>query len=565
MTNKFNQQNQSQHPNILTINVEDFFQVGAFESFIRQENWNRFETRIYKNLEKVFRLIGKHGHQATFFVFGWIAERYPEIVQEIIHQGYEVASRGYWHRGINEIPPEEFKEDLLRTHEALIKAGANQVIGYRSGIHSRSLEDSWALKILSHENYLYDSSLLPPLKGFPNSPWKVESHRYRVDDTYIWELPISTTKLLHWTVPIGGGNYFRQFPFFFLRRASRNWHKKTRSPFVLYFHTWELDIEQPRVYSASIVSKIRQYRNLHKMGQHLEFFLKKYPFTSCSGYLAGDIPSELETNDELSNKISEECCIARSTKQEKELQPKLEVNISQIPITIVIPCYNEVTTLPYLVNTLSSALEQLTHWYDIKIIFIDDCSSDSTYNSLVKLFGNRQECTILRHEENQGVAGAIKTGISTAETEIICSMDCDCTYDPHEFLKMIPLLAEDVDIVTASPYHPKGRVLNVPNWRLFLSRTLSRLYSLVLSTKMYTFTSCFRVYKKSTVSKLDIHNSGFLGVGEMIALGILSGLTVKEFPTLLESRIFGESKMKIVTTIFQHLKLLFSIYIKKII
>jgi glycosyltransferase involved in cell wall biosynthesis len=148
------------------------------------------------------------------------------------------------------------------------------------------------------------------------------------------------------------------------------------------------------------------------------------------------------------------------------------------------------------------------------------------------------------------------TGLREAKTDIVCSMDCDCTYDPHELSKMIPLLTEDVDMVTASPYHKNGGVRNVPNWRLFLSKGASFLYARTLHTKLSTFTSCFRVYRRSSVINLPIGEKGFLGVAEMLGRLDLSGGKIVEFPTVLEVRLFGFSKMKTARTIFGHLKLL---------
>ena len=148
------------------------------------------------------------------------------------------------------------------------------------------------------------------------------------------------------------------------------------------------------------------------------------------------------------------------------------------------------------------------------------------------------------------------TGLSAAETEIVCSMDCDCTYDPHELLNMLPLMTENVDLVTASPYHKDGGVRNVPGWRLFLSRGASFLYRRVLRSKLDTYTSCFRVYRRSSMVGLPLRESGFLGVAEMLGRLDLRGGKIVEFPAVLEVRFFGISKMKTAKTIVGHLKLL---------
>jgi hypothetical protein len=135
-------------------------------------------------------------------------------------------------------------------------------------------------------------------------------------------------------------------------------------------------------------------------------------------------------------------------------------------------------------------------------------------------------------------------------------MDCDCTYDPHELGRMIPLLTEDVDVVTASPYHPLGTVRNVSRWRLFLSKSLSRLYRVVLRQKLHTYTSCFRVYRRQSTAGITVERGGFFGVAEMLGRLDLAGRRIVEYPATLEARMIGRSKMKVLRTITGHLSLL---------
>jgi cellulose synthase/poly-beta-1,6-N-acetylglucosamine synthase-like glycosyltransferase len=172
------------------------------------------------------------------------------------------------------------------------------------------------------------------------------------------------------------------------------------------------------------------------------------------------------------------------------------------------------------------------------------------------VFGQWEDCRFVLHEANRGVAGAIMTGVGAARNEVVASIDCDCSYDPHLLREMVPLLGPDVDLVTASPYHPKGKVRNVPEWRLFLSRTLSRLYPLVLHHRLATYTSCFRVYRRSRVIGLPLRETGFLGVAELLGRIDLAGGRIVEFPTTLEVRVFGQSKMKILQTIAGHILLI---------
>jgi glycosyltransferase involved in cell wall biosynthesis len=165
----------------------------------------------------------------------------------------------------------------------------------------------------------------------------------------------------------------------------------------------------------------------------------------------------------------------------------------------------------------------------------------------------------IRHETNRGVAASILTGLRHASTEIVCSIDCDCSYDPHELANMIPLLRGDVALVTASPYHPKGHVHNVPSWRLVLSKSLSRIYRIVLRQPLHTYTSCFRVYRRSAMIGTQPERDGFLGIAELVGKLALSGAKIVEYPATLEVRVLGHSKMKIVRTIVGHLGLLASL------
>jgi glycosyltransferase involved in cell wall biosynthesis len=162
----------------------------------------------------------------------------------------------------------------------------------------------------------------------------------------------------------------------------------------------------------------------------------------------------------------------------------------------------------------------------------------------------------VRHEVNRGVALGILTGIRYAKTEIVASIDCDCTYDPHELGRMIPLLTDGVDLVTGSPYHPEGSVRNVPHWRLSLSKSASALYRLVLHQKLGTYTACFRVYRRSAALSVQLEYGGFLGVAEMIGKLDLAGSKIVEYPTTLNVRVLGHSKMKVARTIAGHLGLL---------
>ena len=524
----------------MTVLVEDYFHVRAFENLIQQRNWSNFEPRYEKNTLKTLDLLDQFNTKATFFVLGWIAEQNPRLIREIASRGHEVASRGFYHRSLKNLTDEEFREDLRKTSRILEDACGQKIIGYRSAEKLSYEKDSWIFDVLAEEGFVYDASFLPTRKS---DKTKRFAHQIHTGRKAVWEFPYSTRNLGVGLLPISGGNYFRQIPYTLMRRAVSKWHETQAEPFIFYFHVWDLDPEQPRINAASHYNRIRHYRKLDKMEWILKENIQKYNFCDAAEFLG------------LKDEISVES-------QESRVESPIEIRKSEIrnpksEITVVIPCYNEEASLPYLANTLRSVEANLSeNGFQTNFIFVDDCSKDKTLENLNELFGRRENVQIVRHETNQGVAAGIMTGIKAAMTDIVCSMDCDCTYDPHELVKMLPLLTEKVDLVTASPYHKQGNVRNVPNWRLFLSKGASWLYRRTLRAKLATYTSCFRVYRRSSFIDLPIREKGFLGVAEMLGRLDLKGGRIVEYPAVLEVRLFGFSKMKTARTIVGHLKLL---------
>lgn len=550
---------------LLTVMLEDYFHVEAFNGLIQRTHWDRFETRLEKNTLRSLDLLDRHNVKATFFVLGWVADKYPEIVGEVARRGHEVASRGLYHRSTRRMTPDEFRDDLARSRDAVEHASGRKVLGYRAARRWTSPEDLWALDILAEEGYAYDSSLVPLDRAFNAEPWRRFAHEQQVGDKTIWEFPVSTSNVFGWRVPIAGGNYLRQFPHTLVKHAVARWHEKYDAPFVMYTHVWELDPEQPRISSASHLTKIRHYRNLGKMAWVLEDYFSQYSFVGVADYLGLNTALDAAKTAEAEQATNAREAVSVIDRR-KPVAPVTVINetpalvqtpkAQRTPVSIVVPCYNEELILPYLSNTLRSVTNALHSDYDLRFIFVDDGSSDNTHASLQHLFGALPNCSIVHHKKNLGVAASILDGIRHAETEIVCSIDCDCTYDPHELRNMIPLLTSDAAMVTASPYHPQGRVRNVPQWRLALSKGASFLYRHTLTQQLHTYTSCFRVYRRDAVVDLRLLEAGFLGVAEILGRLDLRGERVVEYPATLEVRLFGQSKMKVLKTIVGHLQLL---------
>ena len=544
---------------ILNILLEDYFHVEAFHKVIQRGQWYRFETRFERNTLNTLDLLDRFGIKATFFVLGWIADQQPELIREVARRGHEIASRGYYHRSIRQLTPAEFRDDLKRAREALENASGLEVLGYRAARRWSDPQDTWGLDVLAAEGYAYDASVIPNRKAVRLDPDKRFVHRRFYELKILWEIPVSTIRLGHLLVPVGGGNYFRQFPHTLVKKAVERWHNKYDAPFVMYFHIWELDPVQPRIAGASAIMKVRHYRNLHKMTWILEDYFTRYRFSGIADYL--DLGARQVKNVPLARDEKREAREISRVKVQPQTAGVESIKANNVPgrkfqgISIVVPCFNEELVMSYLANTLRSVEADLSELYDVNFIFVDDGSTDATYEGLIRLFGS-SKCSFLRHARNEGVAAAILTGIKHAKTEIVCSIDCDCTYDPHELRKMIPLLSAGVDMVTASPYHLEGEVRNVPSWRLALSKAASLCYRCVLKQKLHTYTSCFRVYRKSATENLSLTKSGFLGIAEMLGRLDLQEGKIVEHPTVLDVRLFGRSKMKIARTIAGHVGLL---------
>ena len=535
---------------ILTVVLEDYCHVGPVSRVIRPDYWSRFESRVHRNTHATLDLLDEVGAKATFFVLGWIAEHQPEVVAEVLRRGHEIASKGYFHRHINQMTPAQFREDVRRSRQALQSASGVIVRGYRlprGGLAKRHL---WALDILAEEGFDYDSSIRPLGIEFAGEPFRRFIHQHQHEGRRIWEVPLSTWSFGPLSVPISGGNYMRQLPHAFIRRAMARWDRDGAEPLVCYFHVWELDPEQPRISAVSALEHLRQYRNLRLMSDRIRYYLNRYRFGTIAGHLG--LPTESSAMTSAATDESRAATVSLAASSVEDERPAS----TRLPISVVVPCYNEEATLGYTANTLQSFADRMKDDYEISYVFVDDGSKDETWRRLNELFGARADTVLTRHSQNRGVAAATLTGIRNSRTELVCAIDCDGTYDPLQLRQMIPMLTPDVDLVTASPYHPQGRVLNLAAWRLILSNGLSIIYRFFHRHRLYTYTSCFRVYRRSAVADIKLWNERFVGITEILSRLDRNGGRIVECPAVMEVRLLGNSKMKVFKTIWGHLVLM---------
>lgn len=227
-------------------------------------------------------------------------------------------------------------------------------------------------------------------------------------------------------------------------------------------------------------------------------------------------------------------------------------------LSIIIPCYNEVDNVPKLKNAFFPVVHQLEQNHSVEVIFVDDGSSDGTLAVLQEAFGGESDTpTRIRFEKhpvNRGLGAAIRTGFQASSGDVIVTTDSDATYRFEEILSLLECLTPDVDLVTASPYHPRGGIENVPGYRLVLSKGSSLLYRILLSWKIHTYTALFRAYRRSLIISVPFQSDGFLAGTEILVNSILMGYRVAEYPTVLHSRTAGTSKAKIIRTIKAHLR-----------
>ena len=529
---------------VITINVEDYFQVGAFKHLIPYSHWERFDTRIKANTEATLALLERYSTKATFFTCGWIADNFPEILQHIINQGHEIACHGYFPQTIRDVAPEVFREDVRRSKAVIEDTTGKAVNGFRIGRGRIGPDDLWALDILIDEGFKYDSSLCPIGREFSAHPEKLKLHQYGEGERCLFELPVSSTAKFGFALPFSGGNYVRQFPAWLIREAVARWVERRQAPLVMYFHIWELDSEQPIINAAHWLQRVRHYRNLKDMPARIAYFLERYRFTTASGYLG----------------IVDDYPLPASTSSVANIEEKVDVqnqaSLATSELEIIVPCYNEEASIPYLSRTLDN-FESRHQNITTRYIFVDDGSKDGTWERLVEHFGDKPNCKLIQHETNSGIAAAITSGFKEAQSEVIAVIDADCTFDPMQLGEMLPLLTEDVSVVAASPLHHQGSLSNVPSWRLLLSKGAAFLYRCVLNHQLTSYTSCFRLYRRAVVADLRVSNQGFCGVAEMLARIDLGGAKIVEFPAALETRLLGESKINLARTIFDHLNLIY--------
>jgi polysaccharide deacetylase family protein (PEP-CTERM system associated) len=272
-------------PNALSVDVEDYYHVEAFHDRIAPDTWPLYRSRVVENTHHVLELLNRVGARATFFVLGWVAERNPRLVREIVAAGHEVGCHSYWHQCAWRLSPKEFRADTRRARAAIEDAGSRPVLGYRAPSFSIVKDSLWAVEILAEEGFVYDSSVFPihhDVYGLPQAPrfpfaWTTPAGHV------LYELPIATTRFFRWNLPAAGGAYLRILPEWYTNWAMRRIRREGQG-FIVYFHPWEIDPQQPRL-GGGLKSKFRHYFHLDHMEVRVERMLNSGRFAPLIEFL----------------------------------------------------------------------------------------------------------------------------------------------------------------------------------------------------------------------------------------------------------------------------------------
>jgi polysaccharide deacetylase family protein (PEP-CTERM system associated) len=271
--------------NAISVDVEDYFQPEAFARDVPREEWPSYPSRVVDNTHRILEVFARHDVRGTFFVLGWVAERFPDLVREISAAGHELGCHSYWHRPIYSLTPEEFEADTRRAKAAIEAAAGEPIFCYRAPTFSIIKRSLWALDVLAACGFTSDSSIFPIYHdnyGIVGSP--VRPYAIHCADAVINEFPMSTFRALNYDFPVGGGGYLRMLPLWFNVYGMKRIIARG-DPAMVYLHPWELDPDQPRI-RTRLKSRLRHYTNLRGMMGNLEALLQRFRFGTMAATLA---------------------------------------------------------------------------------------------------------------------------------------------------------------------------------------------------------------------------------------------------------------------------------------
>lgn len=500
----------SDHVPALLIDATEWFLDPAWQQHISPRHWRRLPHRGGRVLEALGALLASAGAKATVLVEPWLAAESPEQLRDLARQGLELALAVRLPRPLTDVVDAGERRQLAATwgqqREQLERAAEAPVLGFASVRSQARGADRWWAAALREHGFAYDASATDSGDG-----------------------RAAVAILLGGSCP------------------------------VERFCGWRLDREQPRLMGLPPDVRAAHEAQYEGAADELLDLARRASATVVSTLDAGVVAEARAAG--ASARPAE---VADASPRRAFLPPASDAAGAR-PLTIVVPLKDEADGVASLFEDLDLLVDEFADLASLRFVVVDDGSGDSTWPQLEALARSRPRVRLVRHPQNRGVAAAIRTGIETADTDLVASIDGDLSYDPRELRAMLQLFdATGADVVTSSPYHPRGNVQNVPGWRLFLSRTLSTAYRILLRSDLHTWTSCFRLYRRDRVGGLPLVHDGFLGTAELIVRVLRRGGRVAEHPCTLEARLLGFSKMRVLDTVFEHLGLLVQVLFRRV-
>jgi polysaccharide deacetylase family protein (PEP-CTERM system associated) len=270
--------------NVMTVDVEDYFHVEAFARVIPTHEWHRFPPRVEQNVSRILELFAKYQVRGTFFILGWVAEKFPWLARKIAAAGHEIGCHGYAHKRLHSMTPDQFQQDVRKATAFLTDQVGRSIGCFRAPSFSIVSETLWALDVLSAEGYSFDSSIFPvrhDMYGIPDAERFAHWRSFNEGGSGIFEFPLSTIACRGLNIGVGGGGYLRWIPYGITHWAVRHINQVHREPAIVYFHPWEIDPDQPAL-RAGMKSTLRHYTNLSTMEEKVERLLQDFQFGTLS-------------------------------------------------------------------------------------------------------------------------------------------------------------------------------------------------------------------------------------------------------------------------------------------
>ena len=272
--------------NIFTVDLEEWFVVEALSKMHKRDDWASLHSMVVKNSFRLLQLLDRKGVKATWFVLGWCADKYPDLIQEIFARGHEIGCHSYYHSRVDVLGREKFKRDTEHAINAILKATGVLPYGYRAPSWSINASIPWAFETLAEMGFLYDSSVFPikhDIYGWPDGP----RHLFKMDfgnGRTLYELPATTYRVFGKNIPVAGGGYFRHSPYWYSKKVIESLNADGH-PIVFYIHPWEIDPDIPRIDGLSMVQKFRTYSSTEILRHKVERLLNDFTFTTASDYM----------------------------------------------------------------------------------------------------------------------------------------------------------------------------------------------------------------------------------------------------------------------------------------